>query len=404
MELKKSTLRGAWEFSAAVARRFVEDRGMQTAGSLTFTTLLAMVPLATVALALSTAFPVFDEAMTALQLFVFENFLPDTGELDALTDHILVFTESAGRLTTIGLVFLVVTAVMLMLTIDDALNRIFRVRRVRGLAQRILMYWSVLTLGPVLIGSSLSMTSFVLGASFGVLSLGMVSEFLLKLLPYVFTWGALTLLYILVPYRHVGVRHALAGGLVAGVAFEVAKRTFAGYLSNFPTYTLVYGAFATLPIFLLWIYVSWLVVLIGANFTALLPGYHVITAERDRPPGRALTEALDILAVLARAQGGTMRDGNVLPLHVIARQAGVMPYRCETVLERCAGMGWTAKTERDSWVLARDADTIRVADVYRSFVLDPNVTGEGIAEHWKHVDEYWGTSLRELDERKNAAR
>jgi membrane protein len=395
MEQKKSPLRGAWEFTAAVARRFVEDRGMQTAGSLTFTTLLAMVPLATVALALSTAFPVFDEAMTSLQLFVFENFLPDTGELDALTDHIIAFTESAGRLTTIGLVFLVLTAVMLMLTIDDALNRIFRVRRKRPLAQRILTYWSVLTLGPVLIGSSLSMTSFVIGASFGVLSLGAVAEFILRLLPYLFTWGALTLLYILVPYRHVSVRHALIGGLLGGVAFEVAKRGFAAYLSNFPTYTLLYGAFATLPIFLLWIYVSWVVVLIGANFTALAPGYHVITAEHDRPPGRELTEALDVLAVLAHAQN----DGKVLPLEFIARQAGVMPYRCETLLERCAGMGWAAKTERDSWVLARDADTIRVADVYRSFVLDPGVTGERLAEHWKHVDTYWGTSLRELHER-----
>jgi len=393
---KKSALRGAAEFAVAVARRFNEDRSLQTAGSLTFTTLLAIVPLLTVALALSTAFPVFDEAMTTLQLFILDNFLPDTGSLDALSDQILSFTEQAGKLTAIGLVFLVFTAVALMLTIDGALNRIFRVGRRRSLPQRILMYWSVLTLAPVLIGSSLSMTSFVLGASLGMLSLGGLAEFILKLLPYVFTWGALTLLYILVPYRHVDVKHALAGGLLAGVAFEVAKRAFAVYLAKFPTYTLVYGAFATLPVFLLWIYMSWLIVLAGATFTALLPGYRVITAERSRAPGRELTEALDVLEVLARAQD----QGKVLPLTFIAREAKVMPYRCELMLERCAGLGWAAKTERDSWVLARDADTIRVADVYRAFVLDPEVTGGRLAEHWKHVDEYWGTSLRELHDRK----
>ena len=390
--MTKSALRGAWDFSVAVACRFLDDRGMQVAGSLTFITLLAIVPLLTVALAVSTAFPVFDEAITTLQVFLLKNFLPNTGSMDVLSQQILAFTESAGRLTAIGLAFLVVTAVALMLTIDDALNRIFRVRRKRPYAQRILMYWSVLTLAPVLIGSSLSMTSFVLGASFGMLNLGILAEAILKLLPYLFTWGALTLLYILVPYRHVAIRHALAGGLLGGLAFEIAKRAFAVYVAKFPTYTLIYGAFATLPIFLLWIYVSWLVVLVGATLTAMLPGYRVITSEGERPAGRELTEALDILGVLSGAQD----DGKVLPLSFIASQARVMPERCEVVLERCAALGWAAKTERDSWVLARDADTIRVADVYRSFVLDPGVTGERLAEHWKHVDAYWGTSLRGL--------
>jgi membrane protein len=199
-------------------------------------------------------------------------------------------------------------------------------------------------------------------------------------------------LYILVPYRQVDVHHAAAGALLAGIAFEAAKRAFALYLSNFPTYTLIYGAFATLPIFLVWMYVSWLVVLAGAIFTAMLPGYSVITSERKRPPGRELTEALDILGVLARAQDG----GYVLPLTRIAAQAGVMAYRCELLLERCAELGWVAKTEKDGWVLARDADTIRLADIYRAFVLDPELTGERLAEHWKHVDASLGASLRQL--------
>ena len=374
--------RGVGEFGIAVARRFYEDRGAQVAGSLTFTTLLAIVPLLTVALALSTAFPVFDEAIGTLQAFLFENFLPDAAGLQAISDQILAFSEEAGRLTAIGLIFLVVTAVMLMLTIDDALNRIYRVRRRRPLGQQVIMYWSVLTLWPVLIGTSLSMTSLLIGET----------SALLRLIPFAFTWAALTVLYILVPYRHVLFRHAALGALLAGTAFEVAKRAFALYLQNFPTYTLIYGAFATLPIFLVWIYMSWLVVLAGAVFTAMLPGYRVITSERNRAPGRELTDALDILGVLARAQDA----GAVLPLTRIAAQAHVMPYRCELVLERCAALGWVAKAEKDGWVLARDADTIRVADVYRAFVLDPDLTGERLAEHWKHVDASLGASVREV--------
>ncbi|HEV8106933.1 MAG TPA: YhjD/YihY/BrkB family envelope integrity protein, partial [Burkholderiales bacterium] len=177
-----------------------------------------------------------------------------------------------------------------------------------------------------------------------------------------------------------------------------AKRGFALYVANFPTYTMIYGAFAALPIFLLWMYVSWLVVLAGAVFTAMLPGYRVIALERNRAPGRELTEALDILAVLSRAQDG----GYVLPLTRIATQAEVMPERCESVLERCAELGWVAKAEKDGWVLARDADTIRLADIYRAFVLDPDLTGERLAEHWKHVDASLGASLRQLSAKDTA--
>jgi membrane protein len=380
--------RGAVEFCIAAGRRFAEDRSAQIAGSLTFTTLLSMVPLLTVALALSTAFPVFDEAAGTLQLFLFEHFLPDESGLQAISEQIMTFSEQAGRLTAIGMLLLLVTAVMLMLTMDDALNRIFQVRRRRPLGQKVVMYWSVLTLGPVLIGASLSMTTLLFGES----------SSLLRLAPFVFTWAALTLVYILVPYRHVELRHAAAGALLAGIAFEIAKRAFAVYLANFPTYTLVYGAFAALPLFLVWVYVSWLVFLAGATFTALLPGYRVITTERKRARGRELTEALDILGVLVRAQDA----GQVLQLTRIAARAGVMPHRCELALEHCAGLGWVAKTEKDGWVLSRDADTIRVADIYRAFVLDPELTGERLAEHWKHVDVSLGETLRQISEKEHA--
>jgi len=397
-----NVLREAAEFVAATARHFVENRSLQTAGSLTFTTLLAVVPLITVALALTTAFPVFDEAIGTLQGYLVEHFLPDASGVDMIADQITAFTQKAGQLTAIGLGFLAITAIMLMLTIDEVLNRVFRVQRRRPLAQRLLMYWSVLTLGPILIGGSISMTSFLVGASLGVLDLGAFTETVLRLLPFLFTWAAFTWLYIVVPYRRIELTHALAGGLLASVIFELAKRGFALYLARFPTYSMIYGAFATLPIFLLWLYLSWLVVLLGATITAMLPGYRGAQSERIRSPGQDLQDAIAVFLALTRAQ----QRGEVLGIGRLAAQLGLLPYRCERVLERAAARGWTARTERDGWLLACDADAIKLADVYRIFVLDPQVGTPAAEEaarlagpyaaHWEHVEADLGLTLRQL--------
>jgi membrane protein len=263
-------LRQFLAFCAAVARRFQEERATQTAGSLAYTSLLSMVPLITVALAIASAFPAFSNAIDTLQTFLFDNVLPDAPGLDAVTEQIDSFTRNAGRLTAIGIIGFMVTAVMLMLTIDSALNRIFRVQRRRSLARNVFIYGAVLTLGPVLIGVSLSMTMGLAGA-LGLETPGVMVRELLRSLPFLFTCAALALLYGVVPACRVELRHALIGGIVAGIGFEVAKRAFAFYLHQVPTYALIYGAFATIPLFLIWLYVSWVVVLAGAVFTAMLP-------------------------------------------------------------------------------------------------------------------------------------
>jgi len=256
-------------FAVAVPRRVFEDRLTQSAGSLTYTTLLSIVPLLTVILSLATAFPVFDRFVGNLQGWVFDNFLPDAG-LDAFVDQLNDFAAAAARLTAIGVGVLAVTAVMMMMTIDDTLNRIFRVERRRPVVQRFVMYWAVLTLGPLLMGAGLSMTTALVVHSFGVLNLDNAAERVLGMLPFVLTWAALVALYVLVPNRKVRMRDALLGGFLAGIAFEIAKRGFALYVSHFPTYRLVYGAFSAILITLVWLYVSWLVVLAGATFTAML--------------------------------------------------------------------------------------------------------------------------------------
>jgi len=385
-------------FVLGLVQRFVEDHGVQTAGSLTFTTLLSIVPLLTVALSLATAFPVFREGTEALQNYVVQNFLPEAGGAKVIVAQINEFTAKAGQLTAIGLAFLGVTAIMLMLTIDESMNRVFRVHRPRPLAQKLLMYWGVLTLGPVLIGMSLSLTTFLVGASLGLMRMGTLAHDILRGVPFLFTWAALTLIYLVVPNRRIVLWHALVGAFCAGVAFEATKRGFALYLENFPTYTLIYGAFATLPIFLLWVYVSWLIVLIGATITAMLPAFTADDEAGDRPPGSALQDALAVLGGLARAQS----TGEVVPLTRLARRVRRMPYRCEAVLERCAALGWVVRTERDAWLLAREADAIRVADVYRAFVLQPEALAGGapeLSEHWKHVESDLAMNLKEYAQR-----
>lgn len=399
--MRRPDTRALVEFCLALLRRFQEDRGIQTAGSLTFTSLLALVPLVTVALSLSTAFPVFDRAIDALSAYISGQLLPEGGA--KVTAQLSSFVAKAGRLTAVGLAFLAVTALMLMLTVDEVLNRIFRVRRRRGLAQRLLMYWAVLSLGPVLMGVSLSMTSFLVGSSLGYLDLGGLARSVLALMPFVFTCAAFTMLYLVVPYRRIELWHALAGGLLAGVLFELAKRGFALYVAQFPTYTLIYGAFATVPIFLLWLYLSWIVVLFGATLTALLPAYRGFDLRGADAPGRALVDAIAVLRVLAHAH----RAEGPLPLARIARRAKLPPERCEQVLERCAARGWAERTERESWLLARDAEAIALSGVVGAFAMDADVLRAGappaLAAELAKAGDNLTLTLQDLLDKEDAA-
>ena len=379
------------EFFLALVRRLYEDRGLQTAGSLTYTTLLALVPLITVALALSSAFPVFQQAIEALGRFVGGQLLPEGSA--RVTREFAAFAENAARVTTVGLVILAVLALMLMLTVDEVLNRIFRVQRRRHLGRRLVVYWAVLTLGPLLIGASLSMTSFLVGSSLGMLDLGGFAKAALALLTFLFTCAALTMLYLVVPFRQIEVRHALAGGIVAAVIFEIAKRGFALLIAEFPTYALIYGAFAAFPIFLIWLYLSWVVVLFGATLTAMLPAWRAEHALHADLPGRDLLDALAVLRVLARARGA-------LEVGRIAAQAGLTPERCERVLERCAMLGWAARTDNEAWLLARDAGAIRVADVVGAFAIDAGAlraqASPALAEHFERAGETLTMTLQDI--------
>jgi len=359
-------------FALHVGRRFADDHCFSLAASLAYTTLLSLVPLVTIALTVIAAFPVFREFTEGLDDFFAANMLPPDAA-KAITAHIEEFTHSASRLTAVGVIFLAVTAIMLMLTIERACDAIWRVERPRPLVFRVLMYWGVLTLGPLLIGVSLTVTSYLVG-----MSLGLVREMpgaagaLLGLVPIGLTAVAFTLMYYVVPNRPVELKHAIVGGIAAAVMFEAMKRGFALYLGRFPSYTLVYGAFAALPIFLVWIYFSWVVVLLGAVITALLPDLRVLREAREARAGSSLRHALEILRVLIAAQreSRTPRTREVLAEARAPRELG------ERALEEMAAAGWTARLVGDRWALACDPNLVTIADVYKRLVLEP-IEGRG---------------------------
>lgn len=357
------------DFGRFVGTRFLEDRCTQVAASLTFTTLLSLAPLITVAVVLFAAFPAFSGFSTQIKIYLLTHMAPEAaGKI--ISVYMQQFSDNAARLTAAGLVFLGVTAIMLMFTIDKALNAIWRVPKPRPLIQRVVIYWAVLTLGPLLIGASLSLTSWLVSSSMGFAEqVPGGGQLLLKTVPVVLTTIAYTLLFVVVPNRTVPVPHAFTGALVAAVIFEASKSAFASYISHFPAYKLVYGAFAAIPIFLVWVYLSWLVVLLGAEVAAALSNWSAGTWRTAKTAGRDFVNALRLLRVLVEHH----KTGTTADLKGLRRRLGLGMEELEALLRRLAGAGWVAQAAGSRWVLARDPGEIQVADVYRLFVMDPRL-------------------------------
>ena len=359
-------------FVRFVAQRFDEDKCAQVAASLTFTTLLSLVPLITVTITVFAAFPVFTDLMAQVKIFILTNLVPETaGKI--ITVYMEQFSSMAAKLTLFGIIGLTITSLLLMNTIDRTFNTIWRVRKARTVLYRALIYWTVLTIGPIILGASLSATYYLVSVSLGyVQHVPLLGPLGLKLVPVVLMSLAFTLLYFVVPNRYVPFWHALAGGLFAGVAFELMKRIFAFYISHFPVYTLVYGAFATFPIFLLWIYFSWLVVLLGAVIAAALSHWHGSTWQTRRLPGWRFEAALRILQELASAQ----RSGQTVNLAWLRKRVALGLEEMEELLDCLGQAKFVYRTEKDAWLLSRAPQDIRAADVFQLFVFDTETTTE----------------------------
>ena len=251
-------------------RRARQERLPQVAGSLAFTTLLSLVPLLAVSFALFTRFPIFRPFEGALEQHLLKGLLPaDIARTVLKLLH--QFTANADGLTWVGSAFLLATAVAMLWTVERVFNQMWNVWKSRPLPTRLGMYLLVLALAPPLLGVSLWATSHVLGASLGWLGpLPPSATFVLTLGPMALSWIGLSCLFYFVPHTRVRRRDAIVGGLIASVALELGKRGFATYLFKMPTYQAMYGAFAVFPVFLLWVYFSWLVTLAAALIAANL--------------------------------------------------------------------------------------------------------------------------------------
>ena len=330
-----------WKTTAQTLReRFREDHLGLTASSLTFTTILALVPFFTVALAVFTAFPIFGKLQEALQGWLVSSLVPDSISRQVL-GYLTQFASKASSLGAAGFSILLATALALILTIDRTLNDIWRVQRLRPLGQRVLIYWAAITLGPLLMGASLALTSYVMSASGGLVKrLPDGVQLLFDSIQFVVLAGGMAALYHYVPNTPVKWRHAWTGGLFVAVCIELAKKVLAVYLGKVPTYSVVYGAFATLPILLVWIYVAWVIVLLGAVVTAYLPSLLAGVARRGTVAGWTFQLAVEVLQQLHRVRHQPLKGLRPSQLAQLLRVDGL---QLAPVLEALTALDWVGQ-------------------------------------------------------------
>ncbi|MBA6232321.1 MULTISPECIES: virulence factor BrkB family protein [unclassified Colwellia] len=262
-----------WHFILFFLKRISKEQVHITAGYLSYVTLMSLVPLIVVMLSVMTAFPIFTEIKGIIENFVYQNFMPAAG--DVVKEHITGFVTNASEMSAIAITFLFLFALLLISAIDTSLNKIWRVTAKRRIVTAFSMYWMVLTLGPVLMGSSIAATSYIVSLiSIGTYDIFGLTNIALRALPVFASIGAFLILYIVVPNKVVPIKHALLGATLAALLFEVAKKGFAFYITQLPSYERIYGALAGIPILFLWVYLSWLVVLIGALFTVSLENFN----------------------------------------------------------------------------------------------------------------------------------
>jgi membrane protein len=343
------------DFFALLASSFRNDGCKEAAAALTYTTLFAIVPIMTVAFAILSAIPALQEKSGEIQEWAFSNFAPGAGE--QVLGYINEFSRQAGNLTAIGALFLFVTSILMLRTIENSLNRIWRVSAPRSGPASLVMYWAVLTLGPLLLGAGLGISSYLTSMSLVSDAVEMLGgmRLWLSLLPLLFTTLMLTLLYVVVPNCYVPVRQGLIGGFIAAVFFELAKSGFALFIKLSPSYQVVYGAFAAVPLFLLWLFISWNIVLGGAELVRSLVvfGEHRSTLPR-------MQSLLRLLEILWRRQ----QQGRVLRVQEVRRVlnlAGASHW--EEFRNLLMDLRLMRRTETGDFVLGRDLGNLTLVQL-----------------------------------------
>lgn len=334
------------DFSSFLVRRFLSDQGPYSAAALTYTTLFAVVPMMTVTFAMLSAVPAFQGVGEQIQMYIFRNFVPSAGA--TLQGYLTAFTGQARQLTWIGVGFLMVTAFLMLVTIEKTFNTIWRVRQPRRGMSSFLLYWAILSLGPLLLGAGFAVSTYVTSLSLisgpdALLGVGLV----LKVMPLALSVLGFTLIYAAVPNTRVPLRHALIGGAFTAVLLEASRQAFGLYVSFFPSYQLIYGAFATVPLFLLWVYLSWMIVLFGAEVVC---GLSSSQDWRCRKIPR-----LVVMVVLLRLLHDCQQAGREMRLSNAHAAGWHLPEdEWDEIMEFFATERLVCRTGGSGWVLCRD--------------------------------------------------
>ena len=373
-----------WRDTAHTLRaRFREDQMGLTASSLTFTTSIALVPFFTVALAVFTAFPMFSTLQGALQAWLVQSLIPDNIARQVL-GYLTQFSRQANKLGGAGLGVLLVTAIALILTIDRTLNNIWRVKKLRPFTQRVLIYWAAITLGPLLLAASLALTSYVVTASTGLVGMSAPLRLVITAFQFMLVAGGMASLYRYVPNTHVKWSHAWVGGVFVAVGIELAKKALSLYLSSVPTYSLIYGAFATLPILLVWIYLAWVIVLMGAVIAAYLPSLLAGVSRRGGDNGVGSAKgwqfqlAIEVLQRLTSVRAASNRGCSASSL---AQALRVDVLQLEPVLATLIELDWLGQLipnpdagadldGQSSYILLVDPDQTLLEPLIQRLLLD----------------------------------
>lgn len=356
MKLDSINTRELWRRLRYVFSRFNDDRCSENAAALTYMSLFALVPLLTVLYTMASAVPAFQGLELEMQAFLFENLMPDTNS--EIRQYLDDFSRQAKNLTGPGIVFLVITAVLMLRNIEKALNLIWRASENRSAVSSFMLYWAVLSLGPVTIGLALGLSTFLSSfadslAAYDVIG---IQAFMLKATPLMLSTAGFSLIYVAVPNCRVPFKHALIGGFVAALAFHIARSLFTRLVVG-SSYTFIYGAFAAVPLFLLWIYLSWNIVLMGAVLVHSLSAYQS-EEQANRP---LVLKALDVLYLFWQKQksGNTVREIEVLGgKHCLIKGKGLDSDSWRKLRDLFLARKLIAENDRGHYLLSRDLHTI----------------------------------------------
>ena len=377
-----------WErtkhLGAELGHRMGQDQVVRMAAALSYTSSLALVPMLAVVVSVLAGFPAFADLKETVQVFIVNNLVPDAGA--AARDQLNNFVGATGGLSVFGMAGILVTAILLLLTIETAFNRIFRVQRARPLVARLVMYWTVLTLGPLLLGMSLSLRGYfaVLQPMMDSTGLSGASVLLVDVTPFALTVVAFMLFYVMVPYRSVSLKDAAIGALAATVLLQILRKSFGVFIVSSETYGTIYGAVAVVPVFLVWMYMSWLMILIGAVVTASLPAWRrQATTLGSEDPVSVLQMSLELLShIRGHEAPGKGVPNQALMDHVMGAEAAAT-----TALEKLSEAGFVAHTDENTWVVTRPLEKTSLYDLFidlelplsRSFLEQVQSGEEGAA-------------------------